>query len=368
MVSRQGRRERPIDPEDGPVEAFAWRLRQLRKECGNPTYKEMKRYAQYSPSALSSAASGQTPPSLEVTLAYVRACLMYAKAKTDRLDAAINEWTAIRQGLEAELNPIPAPDHDSAREADTSASPPSHGSVEATGSAPEADTPTSSPSADIAAPTGENHPQSSQSAPASRRFKVRSRRGRLALAILVVLIMLGLGVRIATNLARPGSAEAGSGSESSPPQDGHAETNTSEAPGLEKGTLGEDSRCSAPFPGPELVVWRVCARVEKDRVSFALKITNQGLAAATIKTRLEYVQATKFHPCPKAPSARPLDVPAGETVITDPEECAVSREEVPFAYQGVGWVLAQDANASSYKLSPTANVHPDRVTWQPDLA
>ncbi|MGW4759954.1 hypothetical protein [Streptomyces chartreusis] len=366
MVSRQGRRERPIDPEGGPVQAFAWRLRQLRKDCGNPTYKEMKRYAQYSPSALSSAASGQTPPSLEVTLAYVRACLMYAKAKSDRLDAAIKAWTALRQGLEAELNPTPAPDHD-AREADTSASSPSPGSMEAIDSAPEADTPTASPSPDIAASTGENHAQSSQSAPTFRRFKVRSRRGRQALAILVALIVLGLGVRIATNLARPGSAEAGSGSASSPPQDDHAETTASEAPGLEKGTLGEDSRCSAPFPGPKAVVWRVCARVEKGRVSFALKITNRGPAAATVKARLEYVQATKFNACPKAPSAHPLDVPAGETVVTDPEECAVSREEVPFAYQGVGWVLAQGANAGSYKLSPTANVYPDRVTWQPDL-
>jgi hypothetical protein len=110
-----------------------------------------------------------------------------------------------------------------------------------------------------------------------------------------------------------------------------------------------------------------CARVEKDRVSFALKITNQGRATATVKIRVEYVQATEFHPCPKAPSAHPLKVPAGKTVITDSRQCAVPREEAPFAYQGVGWVLAKDANAGSYKLYPTANVYPDRVTWQPDL-
>ncbi|MFH8699022.1 hypothetical protein [Streptomyces chartreusis] len=141
----------------------------------------------------------------------------------------------------------------------------------------------------------------------------------------------------------------------------------SESPGLEKGTLGEDSRCSVPFVGPGAVAWRVCARVEAERVSFALKITNHGSKATTVKIRLEYVQASAFHQCPKAPSTHPLDVAAGETVITDSGQCTVTREETPFAYQGAGWVLAEDANAGSYKLSPTANVYPDRVTWQPDL-
>ncbi|MFJ1561298.1 hypothetical protein [Streptomyces mirabilis] len=141
----------------------------------------------------------------------------------------------------------------------------------------------------------------------------------------------------------------------------------SESPGLEKGTLGEDSRCSAPFAGPGAVAWRVCARVEAERVSFALKITNSGSAATTVKIRLEYAQASKFHPCPKAPSTHLLDVAAGKTVITHSGQCAVPREATPIAYQGVGWVIAEDANAGSYKLAPTAHVYPDHVIWQPDL-
>lgn len=141
----------------------------------------------------------------------------------------------------------------------------------------------------------------------------------------------------------------------------------SESPVLEKGTLGEDSRCSVPFAGPGAVAWRVCARVEAERVSFALKVTNHGSKAATVKIRLEYVKVNEFHPCPKVPSTHPLDLDAGETVITDLRQCTVPREEAPFAHQGVGWVLAEDADAGSYKLSPTANVYPDGVTWQPDL-
>ncbi|GAA2607340.1 hypothetical protein GCM10010424_69230 [Streptomyces lienomycini] len=145
------------------------------------------------------------------------------------------------------------------------------------------------------------------------------------------------------------------------------ETTPAESPGVEKGTLGEDSRCSVPFPGPAAVAWRVCARVEADRVSFALKLTNHGNKATTVKIHLEYAQAHVFHPCPKAPRARPLAIAAGKTVITDPGQCAVPREDTYASYQGVGWVLSENDNAGSYKLSPTPHVRPDHVIWQPDL-
>ena len=153
----------------------------------------------------------------------------------------------------------------------------------------------------------------------------------------------------------------------SPAQGVPAAKAPSDAPGLEKGTLGEDSRCSAPFPGPGAVTWRVCARVEAERVSFALKITNHGSSDAVVKTRLEYAQATKFHACPKSPNTRLRSIPAGKTVITTPGQCAVPRQDTPFAYQGVGWVLAENAADGSYQLSPTAHVHPDRTIWKPDL-
>ncbi|WP_438319527.1 hypothetical protein ACSHWO_36075 (plasmid) [Streptomyces sp. HUAS TT3] len=142
-----------------------------------------------------------------------------------------------------------------------------------------------------------------------------------------------------------------------------------EQPGLEKNTLGPDSRCGEPLPGPEAVVWRVCARVEAGRVSFAVKLTNQadGATTARVRVRVQYVQAKVFHPCPMAPNAQPVDVPAGKTVITDPGLCSVPREAVPFAYQGVGWVVPADATGGSYELSPTAHVYPDRTLWKPDL-
>ncbi|MEV7089300.1 hypothetical protein AB0O07_25990 [Streptomyces sp. NPDC093085] len=137
--------------------------------------------------------------------------------------------------------------------------------------------------------------------------------------------------------------------------------------GLEKGSLGEDSRCSVPFQGPDAVVWRVCARVEEDRVSFALKITNEGLAAVTVKVAQQYARESTFRACPRTSGFRRVEVPGSGTVTTDPALCALPRQDVPVGYQGVGWVIAEHDNGGTYRLSPTASVSPDRVIWTPDL-
>ncbi|OLF14722.1 nSTAND1 domain-containing NTPase [Actinophytocola xanthii] len=69
-----GRRERRLDPEDGPLQRFAHELRGVRESAGRPSYRVLARRAGYSVTALSEAAGGETLPSLAVTLAYVRAC------------------------------------------------------------------------------------------------------------------------------------------------------------------------------------------------------------------------------------------------------------------------------------------------------
>ncbi|MEU8652766.1 helix-turn-helix transcriptional regulator [Streptomyces sp. NPDC048737] len=68
------RPETPIDPSAGPVERFAYDLRQLRKAAGNPSYREMSAAVHFSGTTLSEAARGKRHPSLAVTLAYVQAC------------------------------------------------------------------------------------------------------------------------------------------------------------------------------------------------------------------------------------------------------------------------------------------------------
>ncbi|MCX2953651.1 hypothetical protein [Lentzea sp. NEAU-D7] len=69
-----GRPERPLDPNEGPVQRFAWELRRLREKAGSPSYRELSRRAHFSSTALSEAAGGTQLPTLAVTLGYVEAC------------------------------------------------------------------------------------------------------------------------------------------------------------------------------------------------------------------------------------------------------------------------------------------------------
>jgi hypothetical protein len=67
------RAERPLDPTGDPLQLFAAQLRVLRDDAGRPTYAALARRTHRSPSALSEAAGGRRFPSLETTLAFVRA-------------------------------------------------------------------------------------------------------------------------------------------------------------------------------------------------------------------------------------------------------------------------------------------------------
>ncbi len=68
------RNPRPIDPGQGPLQAFAVELRNLRQAAGDPTYRTMAVRAGFSATTLSEAASGTRKPSLDVTLAFVAVC------------------------------------------------------------------------------------------------------------------------------------------------------------------------------------------------------------------------------------------------------------------------------------------------------
>ncbi|MCZ7420483.1 MULTISPECIES: helix-turn-helix domain-containing protein [unclassified Micromonospora] len=67
------RAERPVDPTADPLQAFAAELRLLREAAGRPTYHALARRAHRSSSSLSEAAGGRRMPTLDTTLAYVRA-------------------------------------------------------------------------------------------------------------------------------------------------------------------------------------------------------------------------------------------------------------------------------------------------------
>lgn len=69
-----GRREKPLDPTDGPVARFAAELRKVRQEAGAPSYRVMAQRAGYSVTTLSQAAAGDKLPSPAVVRAYAEAC------------------------------------------------------------------------------------------------------------------------------------------------------------------------------------------------------------------------------------------------------------------------------------------------------
>ncbi|MBM7168693.1 PD40 domain-containing protein [Streptomyces sp. G44] len=101
-----GRREKPLDPDAGPVQRFAADLRELRASAGGPTYRVMARRAPYSAVALSQAAAGERLPSLAVALAYVAACGGDTAEWEKRWNAAAAEAAAVpRAGTDGEEPP-----------------------------------------------------------------------------------------------------------------------------------------------------------------------------------------------------------------------------------------------------------------------
>lgn len=98
-----GRSELPVDPTQGPLQRFAAELQSLRREAGEPTYRTMSRTAGMSPSALSQAAKGNRLPTLQATLAFVRACGGDGAAERRWRE----RWEQVRE--EMARNPAPTP-------------------------------------------------------------------------------------------------------------------------------------------------------------------------------------------------------------------------------------------------------------------
>ncbi|MEE1753145.1 helix-turn-helix domain-containing protein [Streptomyces sp. SP18CS02] len=381
MASRQGRKERPINPEDGPVEAFAWRLRRLREDCGSPTYKEMERAAGYSSSALSAAANGQAPPSLEVVRAYVRSCLVHAKAGGERVEAATQEWTSRWRTLQSQLRPAPSPSlprSPDGSEAVTASAPPPAVPMTTDGS------PGGEPAAAPAAPGSPVGPPGTRAAsavvpgaaagaPAPRRGPkpLRTPAGRV-LAVISAMVLAGAGAQIAQNIARPGAAGAGSGPAGPAIRGGHHGSGAfsggrGEGPAddVQVDALGEQSRCGPARPGAVGVLLRACVKVAEKKVLFALKITNPGPDAAEVTAKLRYVRSGQYYACHPGEGTYHGTLPAGGTHVTDAADCAAPRLPAAAAYQADG-LLAPGATErwTTHQLSPRANVYPEQVRWR----
>ncbi|WP_326553303.1 helix-turn-helix domain-containing protein [Micromonospora sp. NBC_01813] len=73
MSDQSGRNVEPV-PGSGALTDFVADLARLRRDAGQPSLRRMAEKAHYSHTALSSVLSGTRLPSLELTLAFVRAC------------------------------------------------------------------------------------------------------------------------------------------------------------------------------------------------------------------------------------------------------------------------------------------------------
>ncbi|SDY98843.1 WD domain-containing protein, G-beta repeat-containing protein [Amycolatopsis xylanica] len=88
------RTEQPLVPDGTKLTEFAADLRKLREQAGRPPYRELARLAHYSSTTLSDAAAGRKLPSLDVTLAFVRACEGDEEEWTERWNAVTAEMNA----------------------------------------------------------------------------------------------------------------------------------------------------------------------------------------------------------------------------------------------------------------------------------
>ncbi|MDX8031029.1 hypothetical protein SK803_12450 [Lentzea sp. BCCO 10_0856] len=92
------RPERPLELDGTALVEFAVDLRRLRQDAGTPSYRELGKRAGYSATTLADAAGGRRFPSLEVALAYVRACggdLELWERRWHSLAAELNATVAI---------------------------------------------------------------------------------------------------------------------------------------------------------------------------------------------------------------------------------------------------------------------------------
>ena len=170
-----GRTPRLLNPDDGPLQAFAHDLRLLREKAGNPTYRALAKTAGFSASTLGEAAGGVRRPSLDVTLAFVGACGGDVEAWQER-------WHQLDRQLTAEQ--LEQAGHGDRPDASAAGS-------DTSGTAPLADTGTAGETATDTARVP-LPPQPPEPAPPSPEAATPSRRRRHALVATAALTALSV--------------------------------------------------------------------------------------------------------------------------------------------------------------------------------
>ncbi|MFD5193542.1 hypothetical protein ACFWMU_36505 [Streptomyces sp. NPDC058357] len=364
MSGRQGRQESSIDPTHGPQALFAQQLRDLRKTSGSPTYRELASWTRkigtpYSDTTLSSAARGHELPSWDVTSAFVRACLSYAKTSGEQIEADVGTWASRWRHAKAELSP----DGPSSSPGEESGERTEHaeprqegeGTGEVSGEAPGEVTTTARTGTPSTAP--------------GTRTRLRPS-GKKAGWALVGIAVVAAAVLVGRSMAAPESATtdaARSGATAAPGTSGAPASSTG-APGrlpsapTADADLDGDYRCARPRLH-DGVSWTPCTSVDAAELTFVVRLTNSGPDAVRVRTKLGYIRATVPHPCPgQWGTGAELTVKPGTSVMSPPGTCVVDKQPAS-AFQAVAWVGPPLRTAWDYReMSPTVHVQPDGQT------
>jgi hypothetical protein len=109
---RRGRKDAPLDPAAPPHRReLAQQLRDLKAECGGPTYRVLSDLSHCASGTLSEAANGRRLPTWETTRAFVTGCLRHAgrEAEASRMCAQWRVRWDRAAAAEAEHDPAPPP-------------------------------------------------------------------------------------------------------------------------------------------------------------------------------------------------------------------------------------------------------------------
>ncbi|MFE3903001.1 hypothetical protein ACFXPY_22475 [Streptomyces sp. NPDC059153] len=176
----------------------------------------------------------------------------------------------------------------------------------------------------------------------------------VAVGLLTVLVIAGKGWSGSTGHGD----QTGSSSGSAAPPAG--------TPAPSSDALGGDSRCSPPKAGPSGVQLRACARVQSDKVAFALEVDNPTASAVKVTVKVNGSWAGVAHTCEPGPAVTHTTVEPGATFTTDPAHCETARQDAPLAYQAEAYIAAGDGQEwTDHAFSPRANVYADRDTlWR----
>ncbi|MEU2247423.1 hypothetical protein [Streptomyces sp. NPDC019224] len=141
---------------------------------------------------------------------------------------------------------------------------------------------------------------------------------------------------------------------------------SAESPASPTDALGGDSRCSPPKAGPSGVQLRACARVQRDKVSFAAKVDNPTASAVEVTVKVNGSWAGVAHVCEPGTAITHITVKPGTTFTTDPAHCETARQDAPLAYQAEAYIAAGNGQEwIGHMFSPRANVYADRGTlWR----